>query len=614
MENKFTSLARSLSSEHGFATLPAFMAMIVGTLLSLGAWAAANSDVSLQDKDRWSKVAYTKAQSGVTDYIQRMAEDSSYWQNCDQPSGTNDTDGIDHAINDTDIGSTGHLKRRWWPTPNNLAENTALTGQYTIDLIPANGQTSCKANGNRATTMVDEATGAIRVRVTGRAGPAVPSTSTINPDPAAPNTYVARTADSINTWRQKRWKHRSIVVEFRRRGFLDYAYFTDREGLEPVLYSNTTARTQCATYWRDVGTVPGRRNYTSGSSACTEIQFADGDQLKGPFHTNDSVLLGSYSTTAGAKFGNDNKGDRIEVFDNGIGDRAFRTGTNGTFYSAPARRGAGTTLAVGDNAGFLDLPESNQDLVTYADPANGDPDQRGLTFYGTTQILLRNNSTIDINNANVNGGATTNYPVPTSGVIRVASTRSDCDYNINTSAMYPFLNTGCGLAEVRGTYNRPLTITSDADIVITGNVVKDAGSPTAVLGLIGTNFVRVRHYYESGNACGNTSSQTGADVTQIDAAILALQHSFMVDRHSCGTKLGTAPNYYLTVNGVIAQKYRGPVGQSGDPVSSGKGYIKNYAYDYRYRYLTPPHFLVPTLSTWKTTRSREQSPACACGG
>ena len=99
--------------------------------------------------------------------------------------------------------------------------------------------------------------------------------------------------------------------------------------------------------------------------------------------------------------------------------------------------------------------------------------------------------------------------------------------------------------------------------MITGNVIKDAGSPTAVLGLIGNQFVRIRHYYKSGYACGNTSSQTGTDVTQIDAAILALNNSFIVDRYNCGAKLGSSPNYYLTVNGVIAQKYRGPVGTGG---------------------------------------------------
>ena len=41
----------------------------------------------------------------------------------------------------------------------------------------------------------------------------------------------------------------------------------------------------------------------------------------------------------------------------------------------------------------------------------------------------------------------------------------------------------------------------------------------------------------------------------IDAAILAINHSFIVDNYDCGSPLGT-----LTVNGAIAQKYRGAVG------------------------------------------------------
>ena len=43
-------------------------------------------------------------------------------------------------------------------------------------------------------------------------------------------------------------------------------------------------------------------------------------------------------------------------------------------------------------------------------------------------------------------------------------------------------------------------------------------------------------------------------VIEIDAAILALDHSFIVDNWDCGL-LGA-----LTVKGAIAQKFRGPVG------------------------------------------------------
>ena len=85
---------------------------------------------------------------------------------------------------------------------------------------------------------------------------------------------------------------------------------------------------------------------------------------------------------------------------------------------------------------------------------------------------------------------------------------------------------------------------------------------------------------------------------RIDAAILAIQHSFIVDHYSCGDPLGT-----LTVNGAIAQRFRGAVGtfsqQSGQAVS---GYSKRYTYDDRLRYISPPHFLDPVESAWHVQR------------
>jgi hypothetical protein len=85
---------------------------------------------------------------------------------------------------------------------------------------------------------------------------------------------------------------------------------------------------------------------------------------------------------------------------------------------------------------------------------------------------------------------------------------------------------------------------------------------------------------------------------RIDAAILSLQHSFTVDNHDCGAKLGN-----LTVNGAIAQKYRGPVGTTG-----GTGFIKDYNYDDRLRYRSPPYFLEPIAASWHVVRSNEQVP------
>ena len=41
--------------EDGFSMISAIMALMVGTLLSLAAWATANSDINFTDKDKWSR-------------------------------------------------------------------------------------------------------------------------------------------------------------------------------------------------------------------------------------------------------------------------------------------------------------------------------------------------------------------------------------------------------------------------------------------------------------------------------------------------------------------------------------------------------------------------------
>jgi hypothetical protein len=93
-------------------------------------------------------------------------------------------------------------------------------------------------------------------------------------------------------------------------------------------------------------------------------------------------------------------------------------------------------------------------------------------------------------------------------------------------------------------------------------------------------------------------------VITIEAAILALNDSFIVDNWRCGSPLEK-----LTVKGAIAQKFRGPVGTfqtDGDRVS---GYAKDYNYDDRLRYRSPPYFLEPVKASWKIVRNNEQVPA-----
>ena len=104
-------------------------------------------------------------------------------------------------------------------------------------------------------------------------------------------------------------------------------------------------------------------------------------------------------------------------------------------------------------------------------------------------------------------------------------------------------------------------------------------------------------------SCGSGGNGTGSLTNpRIDAAILAINHSFIVDHYNCGAPLGT-----LTVNGAISQKFRGPVGtSSGGTVVTGYG--KDYNYDDRLRYQEPPHFLDPVESAWHVQRETLDFP------
>lgn len=623
-------------SEDGFSMISAITALMVGTLLSLAAWATANSDINFTDKDRWGRVAYQRAQSGVSDYIQHMAENSGYWRECDQPEGFTGNGLGQTAVNDNDFGASGHSQRRWLPYSSaGSADDRGYNAQYTIDLMPVTG--SCKPKATAADRMIDPSSGTFKIRVTGRAGPLVPST-------------VAAT--DVEAWRQANWKKVSVVSEFRRNGFLDYGYFSDHESRDPLLLrssSGTAAATTalqnaCNGYHQDD---PGYdnsvaqdqqephagrwRKNVAGGDDCVEIQFADGDTLAGPFHTNDGVLLGgSPNDSDAALFGNANRGDRVEVYDNGKSACPARTSNNINFDSTPnpttsngcyktVKLNTGVTFVYGPAARYLDLPEDNDDLVTYADPSSGDPDSQGYTFLGKTALTINNNGTFAVVNQYVNGGSSTTYNYPTSGVIYVANDGvTSCQSDPYFKPYATSIPAGCALAEVKGSYNKSLTIGSESDIVITGNITRASGAPSAVMGLIANQYVRVRHYprssgntanYQNGTGGSCTSDGVGTNTTPISTiqtAILTLNRSFTVDGYQCGQQMGD-----LSFQGSLAQRWRGTVGTGG--CGSGTGYCKDYSYDYTFKSQSPPHYLAPAAATWKVIRMRQQLPACACG-
>jgi hypothetical protein len=196
--------------------------------------------------------------------------------------------------------------------------------------------------------------------------------------------------------------------------------------------------------------------------------------------------------------------------------------------------------------------------------------------------------------------------IPADGVVYVDNDGACPTYDAAASAAAPAT---CGNLELQGDYAANVTFTAKNDIVVTGDLVRSSGGPQFMLGLLAQNFVRVGHPVSGCDPAGTCNWRTGCtnaagthqDLT-IEAAILSLSQSFMVDNWFCGQQLGE-----LRILGAIAQKFRGPVNR--DNGASTSGYGKAYTYDSRLKYRSPPHFLDPVQAQWRVQIASEQVPA-----
>jgi hypothetical protein len=519
--------------QQGFTTVTLMGVLLVGGLLVGASFAAVDPDISLSREDQDSKQAYGAAEAGVQWYLSRLVQDNSFYVHCTNvtPPSPTEQAPVNQAWN-----GVGKDPRRWRSLPGGDA-------QYTVELIAAPGFGQC-VEGNQY-SMID-ANGNLRLRVSGKS----------------------------------RGEVRTVLATLRRQNFLDFIYFTDYETLDPGAYSGSSniskAEKECVAY-RDART-----------SFCTEITFPEFDDINGPLHTNDSVLV-----CGKPNFGRTSR-DAIEI----VGDPKFADNDDCS-SNKPNMRG---TLI--DSPSALAMPPSNSELVNIAD-AN-------YRFTGKTTIELIGDQ-MKVWNADRFGSASQTMAMPPNGVISVTS--KVCTVGFTRQQTYPSGNTGCGDVWLKGSYSRDLTISAANDIVIYGDLKRDSSTEGALLGLVANNFVRVYHpvsFESSGktvvNGCRNrTDSEMdalkqprGLASPTIDAAILGLRHSFIVDNWYCGQPMGD-----LHVFGAIAQRFRGPVGtHSGSSVVSG--YTKDYWYNDRLRYREPPYFLDPVQASWRLSRETEQ--------
>jgi type II secretory pathway pseudopilin PulG len=536
---------RLLADQRGFTMVGVMISMMILGMFAVGAWSAAVGDIPLARGDQDRKGGYEAAEAGLQWYAYQLQANPDYWQQCGSVPG------IGYVRNEWN--GAGADPRGWRTLPNSKA-------QFTIEVLDqvnttTGVHTACNTSDPNGTALQN---GTLRIRATGRANGG----------------------------------YRSVVATFRRRGFMDYIYFTQWETQDPIVSG--------------VSGCDFPRSKRAGG--CVNIQFSGKDSVNGPFHTNDESILACDSPTFGRPAP---KADNFEVAGPSPGYQKV-CGTGVPVINGPQITPANSVA----------FPSSNAKLITYAGP--------NWTFNGQTCLDFQPNDTVNVYQnqdwpTNSPGQIVckppyTNLPLtgvggPPNGVIYVDNAPITAANPAGCSGVYQkyqhYTNTkSCGDVAVRGTYSQSITVGAANDIIAIGDVQEIDDS---MLGLIADNFVRVYHPMgaASSGQCGAAVSYT--PVYNIDAAILSLKHSFLVDNYQClapVTDDATDPlkAHYLNVTGAIAQYYRGTVAQSsGSSITSG--YLKNYNYDDRLKFRSPPNFLDPTTTSWQIIRQSEQQPS-----
>ena len=489
------------------------------------------------------------ANAGVDEYLSRLNEDNDYWVYGD-PS--------DPYSHDSSVElPTGSLANpfftEWTPIPGSTPDAVDRPfARYALD------------NSEYLST------GALFLKATGRVGDV----------------------------------ERSVETLLRRRSFLDYLYFTNYETLDPALYdgsplSASQAQALCSTYW-----------YTGRDSRCTEINFVGEDEIRGPLHTNDAMLMCVQWYNGG--YGPYFEGETSTSYNPSNPPRWRRntgSGCNNSQFPTFAVEGDPRYLAP------LGMPPSNTSIKQQVDPLY--TSTPGCLYTGPTKIRLNSNGTMTVLSPWTNrgyrpdcgGGSETTVNIPENGVIYVqdvpSNPSSDPAVNSNPSPRtgtnyigYPMSNDitsysrNSGDVFIQGTLDGRLTVAAENDVVMIGDLRYDDGlGGDDLLGLVANNFVEVYHPVRSNGSdltSGTNAPSWGSNgEPDLYAAMLSVNHSIYVQNHDRGSPRGD-----LNIYGVLAQQFRGVVGTFN---SSGQatGYLKNYNYDTRLQYQSPPHFLDP---------------------
>jgi hypothetical protein len=554
------NLRNRRDDEDGVALVTVLLLSMIMLLIVAGTMAAAMQSMPISRRDQDWSAALAAAEAGIDDYLFRLNENDQYYLYS-----------ASLAPPDGNLAFTA-----WVPVPGATASTTCPT--------PPPTNVPCFRYAVNTANLVSQ--GAILLTSTGR-------------------------VNNVT---------RVVQTTLRRKAFIDYLYFTDFETRDPAAYTGSPftpaeAQVECPFY-----------RYAGRDPNCTNIYFNDYDTINGPLHTNDAIGI-----SGDPEF-------------NGKVTTGWNTSAPRYFCSPTSCSGSSPTFQPGDPkyGEPLTMPPSNAGIKADADQTQGGT---GCLFTGPTSITLNSAGTMTVVSPFTKWPATpnncqpgSNIPLPSNGVIyvqNVPSTASDPNYTagcitatqINNSPTvvnhplgypqrYDITTYGCRNGDVflQGTLNGRLTIAAENNIDIIGNVTYQGGTGgDDLLGLIANNYIEIYHPVGSSSApssCRSGSaynsyynlelfscSSTTFSNPTVQAAILSVNHSFRVQNYDKGALMGN-----ITINGAIAQRYRGIV-----TIIGSSGYGKNYNYDQRLKYQSPPRFLQPIAAAWQVVTWIEQA-------
>ena len=599
---------RLAKGDDGIAIIMVIGISLVLMLLVTVALGVSLSGMTKSKNDERVNGAIAAAYAGIEDYKSKIANDNNYYR----------------------YGNPASLFSKGNPavpaTVSNVALPPASLSNPALGVAPSDTWATVNGTGSSATYRYEvdnskySSSGVLRIRSTGRVG-----TET-----------------------------RTVVADLRQKGFIDFLYYTTFEIQDPDISGSNVST--CVVYaWaanRPVGN-------GSNSGPCSDIAFGGSDFIRGPVHSNDTIRA------CGATF--DGVVTTGSPIDPATGLAYKRKDSNNSNCSG----GTSETFTKGKpvTAPTVDLPPTNSAMRNEArtDLPDTVPDP-GCLYTGPTKIVFNSGGTMTVRSpwtkatrvagdpaSSSTANSACGVPGPDAGQLGSAggqtinvlprnlifvqnvkfNTSLTSDPNVWKTNTYPssFSASTCGSSNglgypisqetvasvatsygcsngdifVEGNVNAEMTLAAENYVYVTGDIKYVSTNANAVLGLVAQNAVWVWNPvkctgYNSANKCISASALSGSN-RQIDAAIASVKHTFQVQNYDLGGSKGT-----LTINGAIAQKFRGIVR------SGSNGYAKNYIYDDRFRYLAPPKFLSPVQTTYGVTILVEVKTAYTAAG